>query len=257
MNLQSIKQGSSKSCGCKGIIRQEKIKKEKIIPVDNEEEQWKECASYSGYYISTLGRLYNYNIQYIFPIKTRYKIKSEEFSAIKEMYRTFVGEYDTSLYTPILVSKNVYALKENKGERYKKLKALYGSIKTRCNNQNNKDYKNYGGRGIKIDDSFSTLDKFVEWAISVNFECGKSLEIDRKDNNGDYSKDNCRFVTKADNNRNQRRTKFSIEIVDDIRTGKYKDISNVELGKMFNVSHTNIKNIRTFKSWNYENVTYT
>lgn len=48
-----------------------------------------------------------------------------------------------------------------------------------------------------------------------------------------------------------------MEIVDDIRTGKYKDISNIELGKMFNTSSTAIKKIREFKSWNYENVTYT
>jgi len=115
-------------------------------------------------------------------------------------------------------------------------------------------YKNYGGRGIKIDESFDTLDKFVAWAISVNFECGKGLTIDRKNNHGNYSSDNCRFVTRADNNRNQRKTKFSVEIVDDIRTGKYKDISNAELGKMFNTPSKDIKNIREFKSWNYENI---
>jgi hypothetical protein len=262
VNLQSLKKGVSKSCGCQGIIREEKIKKEKVIPQDTEQEQWKESYTYKDYYISTLGNFFKFSNQYMFPKRKVQEITfgsgKKSINILSEMYLSFVGEYDNSLYTPTLIDESVcvsnIALKENKGERYNKLITLYGSMKTRCNNPNNKDYKNYGGRGIKIDESFDTLDKFVAWAISVNFECGKGLTIDRKNNDGNYSSDNCRFVTRADNNRNQRKTKFSVEIVDDIRTGKYKDISNAELGKMFNTPSKDIKNIREFKSWNYENI---
>lgn len=262
VNLQSLIKGKSKSCGCQGRPPKEKIKKEKFVPQDTEQEQWKESYTHKDYYISTLGNFFKFSNQYMFPKRNVQEITfgsgKKSVNILSEMYLSFVGEYNTSLYTPTLIDENVcisnIALKENKGERYNKLRNLYGSIKTRCNNPNNKDYKNYGGRGIKIDESFDTLDKFVAWAISVNFECGKGLAIDRKDNDGDYSSDNCRFVIQADNNRNQRRTKFSVEIVEDIRTGKYKDMSNTELGKIFNTSSTTIKRIRKFKSWNYENV---
>ena len=54
VKLQSLKRGESKSCGCQGKIREEKIKKEKIIPTDTEEEQWKQSVNYPKYYISTL-----------------------------------------------------------------------------------------------------------------------------------------------------------------------------------------------------------
>jgi hypothetical protein len=260
--LNSLVSGQSKSCGCQGRSPKEKLKKEKVTPQDTEQEQWKESYTYKDYYISTLGNFFKFSNQYMFPKRKIQEITfgsgKKSINILSEMYLSFVGEYDNSLYTPTLMDESVcvsnIALKENKGERYNKLRNLYGSIKTRCNNPNNKDYKNYGGRGIKIDESFNTLDKFVAWAISVNFECGKGLAIDRKDNDGDYSVNNCRFVVQADNNRNQRKTKFSVEIVDDIRTGKYKDISNAELGKMFNTPSKDIKNIREFKSWNYENI---
>jgi len=74
----------------------------------------------------------------------------------------------------------------------------------RCYNKTNTYYHNYGGRGITVCDEWrATPNVFVEWAINNDWEPG--LEIDRIDNDGDYSPINCHFVTHAINARNTRR----------------------------------------------------
>lgn len=78
---------------------------------------------------------------------------------------------------------------------------VWEGIIQRCYNKNNKSYKNYGGRGIITPE---------EWKQFKNFyrdmgERPKNKEIDRIDNQKGYSKENCRWVTRAENNRNHRR----------------------------------------------------
>lgn len=75
-------------------------------------------------------------------------------------------------------------------------------MKHRCNNPKNKDYKNYGGRGITFYDEWLDFDVFYNWIITSNYKEG--LQIDRKDNNLGYHPDNCHFVTPSENQRNKR-----------------------------------------------------
>lgn len=84
----------------------------------------------------------------------------------------------------------------------KVLHSRYHGIKKRCYNQNSHAYYRYGGRGIKmcqewLDDYFA----FEKWALENGFE--PSLAIDRIDNDGDYSPENCRFITLRENNQNR------------------------------------------------------
>lgn len=87
---------------------------------------------------------------------------------------------------------------------------LYGvwhGMKSRCNNSNNYNWKHYGKRGIDICDQWSNnLIAFVEWALANGWK--KGLQIDRKDNNGNYNPDNCRFVTAKVNMNNKRKSKY-------------------------------------------------
>jgi hypothetical protein len=85
----------------------------------------------------------------------------------------------------------------------------YG-INRRCYNQKDCSYERYGARGIVVCEEWQDdPGVFIEWAIENGWEPG--LEIDRKDNDGPYSPDNCRFVTKKENCRNMR-TNRRIEI---------------------------------------------
>ena len=79
---------------------------------------------------------------------------------------------------------------------------VWAQIKQRCNNPANVSYKNYGGRGITYDPNWELFEQFKH-DMFPSFKEG--LSIDRIDVNKNYSKTNCRWVTRQDQNRNMRR----------------------------------------------------
>lgn len=77
------------------------------------------------------------------------------------------------------------------------------NMKTRCDNPNAAQYKYYGGRGITYTPEWKEFigfytDMFPSWQLG--------LELDRRDTNGNYNRDNCRWITHREqcNNRNER-----------------------------------------------------
>ena len=73
-------------------------------------------------------------------------------------------------------------------------------MKTRCNNPKHKGYENYGGRGITYDPAWEKFSNFLADMGSKP----DGLTIERVDNELDYTKSNCRWATRADQNRNKR-----------------------------------------------------
>ncbi|KKM72229.1 hypothetical protein LCGC14_1422620 [marine sediment metagenome] len=75
------------------------------------------------------------------------------------------------------------------------------SMIKRCVNPKNKDYLHYGGRGIKVCQRWrNSFENFLK----DMHEAPEGYQIDRIDNDGNYCKSNCRWVTSRINNRNKR-----------------------------------------------------
>ena len=75
-------------------------------------------------------------------------------------------------------------------------------MRQRCLNPNNKEFKNYGARGIQVCERWGDFRAFFEDTGEV--PAGKTL--DRIDNDKGYEPSNCRWATRAEQLRNQRRT---------------------------------------------------
>lgn len=79
---------------------------------------------------------------------------------------------------------------------YEKWKAM----RRRCNNPNSTQYQWYGGKGIKL---CAQWNDFATFYADMAPSYQEGLTIDRLDNAKDYCPENCRWVTKSENSRNQ------------------------------------------------------
>lgn len=114
------------------------------------------------------------------------------------------------------------------GLKYTRIYNIWSGIKSRCLNKNNKDYKRYGGRGIKICDEWKNdVNKFKEWAMLSGYK--DNLTIDRIDNNYDYCPENCRWVDNIIQQRNKRNNvlvKYNGSVMTAAECSKYIGISS-------------------------------
>lgn len=81
----------------------------------------------------------------------------------------------------------------------------WSSMCSRCHDPNNKSYKHYGGRGIKVCDEWRHNFKAYYSYVSALEHYGEpGYSLDRIDNNGDYKPGNVRYATKSEQERNKR-----------------------------------------------------
>ena len=78
---------------------------------------------------------------------------------------------------------------------------IWIAMMSRCNKKTNKDYKDYGGRGIKVCEEWLDVRVFIKDMFSSYKE---GLTIDRIESGGDYCLNNCRWVNQTVQNQNTR-----------------------------------------------------
>jgi len=88
-------------------------------------------------------------------------------------------------------------------KHYRRLYHIWFSMMSRCFKQNNTDYHKYGARGIVVVNDWENFSTFYDDMIDT-YKPG--LTIERKDNNGNYCKENCIWIKNEDQAKNRRTT---------------------------------------------------
>ena len=96
------------------------------------------------------------------------------------------------------------------------------SARQRCRNQNYERYRDWGGRGITFD---ARWDDFTVFLADMGPKPTPKHTLERIDNDGPYSPENCRWATTSEQNKNKRRRRtIRVEDLLFYTTLTYEDI---------------------------------
>lgn len=136
-------------------------------------------------------------------------------------------------------SRNKYRYSDSYSAEYN---AWYSMIR-RCYYSKTQYYSNYGGRGIKVCDRWLGSDGFDNFYLDMGPKPSSKLSLDRKDNDGDYSPENCRWTTLKKQARNRRSNKlYSLG-------GEEKTL--IEWSEIYNIKYSLVKD-RVRDGWALE-----
>lgn len=85
---------------------------------------------------------------------------------------------------------------------------IWNGIKQRCLNPNQTGYEHYGGRGITVCDRWASPDGFAAFFEDMGPRPSPELTVERRDNNGPYSPENCYWGTESEQGRNKRNNRL-------------------------------------------------
>lgn len=128
---------------------------------------------------------------------------------------------------------------------------LYGihrNMLNRCYREKHHNFKHYGGRGITVCPQWRcNYYAFAAWALKNGWLSG--LQIDRIDNDGPYSPENCRITTHTENVRNSRAAKLTHENVAEIQEMLRQGMTHEAISEHYPVDRSTITRINTGMRW--------
>ena len=117
------------------------------------------------------------------------------------------------------------------------------NMRERCNNPNHHAYASYGGRGITVCERWAT--SFENFLADMGV-MPAGLTLDRIENNGNYEPGNCKWATRAEQQRNRRVTKLNPELVALIRSSP---LTSPVLGAQLGVNPRTVRKVRQGTRW--------
>jgi len=161
------------------------------------------------------------------------------------------GEFKTHCKERKFCSKQCNGKVGNEQDKARQVRTEYNSWRgmvERCNYPKNKKYHNYGGRGIKVHAPW--VASFETFLADMGNKPTPKHELDRIDNDGDYTPENCRWITHLENIRNRSDITLSMPIVREIRR-LYAEggWTQKQLADKFGTWQTTVSSIILGKAW--------
>ena len=135
------------------------------------------------------------------------------------------------------------------GKDNKALFWVFHGIKSRCFNPNHCHYDRYGKRGISVcKEWLDNSSLFFDWAIKNGWQ--KGLTVDRIDNDGPYSPQNCQIITLAENTRKRSTSKLDHDDVAEIRKlNSVYGVTPTEISVLFGITDATAGKVIRCEIW--------
>lgn len=119
---------------------------------------------------------------------------------------------------------------------------VWGAMLARCRNPKHPKYSTYGARGIKVCKRWENFSNFFE-DMGLRPE---NMSLDRIDNDGNYSKENCRWATAKEQMGNTSKT---IPVTINGVKSTFEEVANV-LGVKYKALYSRLFNL----NWSSEKI---